>query len=181
MAKVSFTSMKLKVDDSVKVIQIAGKDVEVKQYLSAAEKNSLIELVLQAATGGTFLNTFLADCYFDLYLVMYYTNINFTDNQKSDLVKLYDILETNGVFDIVVNAIPESEYNLLVEKLDEMLAEASKYVISAKAISDNLLQYGPIRSEEIAKSFEEFDEEKFKTLIEIVKGTNGDLSLGKND
>lgn len=181
MAKVSFASMKLKVDESIKTIKIADKDVEVRQYLPAEEKNNLIELVLQSATGGTIFNPFLADCYFDLYLVMYYTNINFTDNQKADLLKLYDILETNNVFTTIVETIPENEYNTLISNLEIMTSEISKYSISAKAISDDLLQYGPIRSEEIAESFNAFDTEKFQTLIDIVKGTNGDLSLGTND
>ena len=41
MAKVSFTTLKLKVDDSTKKITIGDKEIEVKQYLNADEKYDL--------------------------------------------------------------------------------------------------------------------------------------------
>ena len=40
-----------------------------------------------------------------------YTNINFTDKQKEDPTKLYDILVSSGLVSKVINIIPVAEYN----------------------------------------------------------------------
>lgn len=172
MAKVSFASMKLKVNDSVKTIVINEKEVEVKQYLPAEDKNNLLEIAVQSATQGTLLNGFLLDIYFHLYIVMEYTNINFTDNQKSDLLKLYDILESAGVVEEVLKAIPEAEYNILRDAIINLSQEAAKYMISAKAIADNLMQYAPEKSAEIAENVKNFDAEKYQMIVDIAKNAN---------
>ena len=43
-----------------------------------------------------------------------YTNINFTDKQKEDPTKLYDMLISSGLVVAVVNAIPEAEYHEII-------------------------------------------------------------------
>ena len=58
MAKVSFASLKLKKKEEVKIIQIGEKEIEVKQYLPAEDKNSILEATISSADGGTVLNTF---------------------------------------------------------------------------------------------------------------------------
>ena len=50
-----------------------------------------------------------------LEIIFRYTNISFTDKQKEDLVKLYDLMDSNDLFDIIINEIPENEYNTIVD------------------------------------------------------------------
>lgn len=172
MAKVSFASMKLKTQDDVIKIQIADKEVEIKKYLPAKDKNNLIEITLQNATEGTVFNTFLMDVYFHTYMIFAYTNINFTDTQKEDILKLYDILETNGVIEAVIAALDAEaghEYKDLREYMLEMADYTSKYMLSAKAIADDLMQYAPDKAEQITNTLENFDEQKFETLINVAK------------
>jgi len=40
--------------------------------------------------------------YFNLYIVYFYTNLNFTDKQKEDPAKLYDQMESNGLITEVI-------------------------------------------------------------------------------
>lgn len=172
MAKVSFTTMKLKTKEDVIKITIADKEVEVKKYLPAAEKNDLIAMALQESARGTVFNPFLMDIYFHLYLIFAYTNINFTDNQKEDLLKLYDILESNGVIEAVIQALIAeggNEYPDLRDYLVETADYISRYMTSAKAIADDLMQYAPDKASELADNVADFDEEKFRTLINIAK------------
>lgn len=172
MAKVSFTTMKLKTKDDVIKITIADKEVEIKKYLPAAEKNDLIAMTLQESARGTVFNTFLMDVYFHLYVIFAYTNINFTDTQKEDLLKLYDILESNGVIDAVVAALIAEggqEYQDLRDYMLEMANYLNTYMTSAKAIADDLMQYAPDKAAELADNVADFDEEKFRTLINIAK------------
>jgi hypothetical protein len=172
MAKVSFASMKLKVNEAVNVIDLFGKEVEVKQYLPIEDKNSLCEIALQAATGGTVFNSLLAEAYFNTYIIIEYTNINFTDNQKADVLKLYDILDSNGIIDTVIEAIPKEEYITLYESFTEMTKNINKYMTSAKAIADDIMQYAPNKSAEITANLADFDEEKFANVIKIAQDTN---------
>lgn len=172
MAKVSFTGLKLKVKDEVKTFTIGEKEIEVKQYLPAEEKNTLIEVSLQEAAKGTIFNTHLMEVFFHVYLVMEYTNLNFTDTQKADLLKLYDILETNGIIEKVVSNIPESEYNYLVDELETMSKGIMKYMISAKAIADDLMQYAPVQSSQIVENIANLDLDKFQQIMGIAQDTN---------
>ena len=177
MAKVSFASMKLKVNDNVKIIKINDKEIEVKQYLPIEDKNSLCEIALNAAAAGTIYNPLLADAYFNTFIVIEYTNINFTDAQKSDILKLYNILESNDIINQVIAAIPEAEYNLLVENYNDMSDKISTYMTSAKAIADDLLQYAPKVSEQVATNVANFDNEKFAEVAKIAQQTGIGRSL----
>ena len=169
MAKISFASMKLKVDDSVKVIKINEKEVEVKQYLPIEDKNSLCEIALHAAAAGTIFNPLLAEAYFNTYVVIEYTNINFTDNQKADILKLFDILDSNDVINEVIAAIPEREYNLLLSSFEDMVEAIGTYMTSAKAIADDLMQYAPDKSAELAANLADMDVEKYEEVMRIAQ------------
>ena len=171
MAKVSFASMKLKVDDTIKVIKINDKEVEVKQYLPIEDKNSLCEVALNAAAAGTIFNPLLAEAYFNTYVVIEYTNINFTDNQKADVLKLFDILDSNDVINEVIAAIPEREYNLLLSSFEDMVEAIGTYMTSAKAIADDLMQYAPDKSAQIAENVSSFDAEKYEEILRLAQAT----------
>lgn len=169
MAKVSFASMKLKVDDSVKIINIGEKEIEVKQYLPIEDKNNLCEIALQNASAGTIFNPLLAEVYFSTYIVIEYTNLNFTDNQKADILKLFDILDSNNIINKVIEAIPQKEYEVLVNSFEEMMCNIKYYMSSAKAIADDLLQYAPDKSAEIAENVTNFDVEKYEQIMKIAQ------------
>lgn len=167
MAKVSFASLKLKTKDDVKTIMIGGKEVEVKQYLPTADKVSLLEIAVQVADGATILNTLALDALFHLYIVFKYTNLSFTDAQKEDLLKLYDVLETNGVIEEVLTAIPESEYAILHENLDAMVAGYDKYRNSARAIVEQLSVFAPQTAVDLGKQLKDFDVDKMQEVLAI--------------
>ena len=169
MAKVSFASMKLKVDDSVKIINIGEKEIEVKQYLPIEDKNNLCEIALQNASAGTIFNPLLAEVYFSTYIVIEYTNLNFTDNQKADILKLFDILDSNDIINKVIEALPQKEYEILVNSFEEMMCNIKCYMSSAKAIADDLLQYAPDKSAEIAENVTNFDVEKYEQIMKIAQ------------
>ena len=61
------------------------------------------------------------DQYFHLYLVYMYTDIQFTDKQREDENKLYDILKSNNIIDNVLQAIPDTEYQELLDFMQERI------------------------------------------------------------
>lgn len=164
---VTFSSLKLKPNTEVKKITINEKEIEVLQYLPAEDKNSLLELTIQEADRGTVVNTFALDCLFHLYLVMEYTNITFTDKQRENMLALYDLLETNGVIEAVVAAIPVAEYNELRDSLNDMVAKYAVYRNSFKAALEQLQMFVPQQAGEMAETIQSMDMEKLGNVLSI--------------
>lgn len=112
MAKVSLTKLGLKVNQEIKTITFNEQIIEVKQYLPVNDKLELISNVINLAHDeNNFSNPVRVSVFTTLEIMYTYTNINFTDKQKEDPTKLYDMLISSGLVAEVVNAIPEAEYH----------------------------------------------------------------------
>lgn len=171
MAKVTFASLKLKAKEEVKTITINEKEIEIKQYLPAADKNSILESTIAEADGGTILNTFAVDIYFHLFVIFKYTNLSFTDAQKADLLKLYDVLESNGVIEQIIKEIPEVEYNTLYDNLEGMLKLYNEYRNSAKALVEQFTMFAPNQAANIGEQIQNLDIEKMKNVLQLADFT----------
>ena len=135
MPKVPFSKLNLKKIDKVQVVTINGLEVEVKQYLPVAEKLELIANVLNnSADDNNFANPVKTYVLSHLEIIYAYTNLSFTDKQKEDPAKLYDILETNGIIDSIILALPPSEYDNLIEDITSTIDAYYKYKNSALGI-----------------------------------------------
>lgn len=135
MAKVPFSKLNLKKIDKVQVVTINGLEIEVKQYLPVAEKLELIANVLNnSADDNNFANPVKTYVLSHLEIIYAYTNLSFTDKQKEDPAKLYDILETNGIIDSIILALPPSEYDNLIEDITSTIDAYYKYKNSALGI-----------------------------------------------
>ena len=112
MAKVPFSKLGLKkIKDDIVKIDFNGIEIEVKQYLPIDDKLQLVvNVISNAADGNRFYNPIKISAFITLEIIFMYTNLSFTDAQKKDLSKLYDILISNGLAAEVINAIPEKEY-----------------------------------------------------------------------
>lgn len=141
MAKVAFSKLALKKQDKVNTIKIGNFDIEVKQYLPVNDKLDLIARVLNGAHDeNNFPNPVKIEVIGALEIIMAYTNLSFTEKQKEDVAKLYDLLETNGVIDQVVSAIPEEEYNFIIDGIDDTIEAVYTYQNSILGILENVSQ-----------------------------------------
>ena len=177
MAKVSFTGLKLKTKEEVKTIKIGEKEIEIKQYLPAADKNSILESTIAEADGGTILNTFAIDVYFHLFVIFKYTNLNFTDAQKTDLLKLYDVLESNGIIEQIIAEIPEIEYKTLYDNLEEMIKLYNEYRNSAKALIEQFTMFAPNVAANINEQIQNFDINKMQEVLALADYTGINNSI----
>ena len=71
MAKVSFSSLKLKVKEDIEEIYIGDKKIEVKTYISTEELNDMIQAVVEQSTTSTIYNDFLGNCILADYIIDY--------------------------------------------------------------------------------------------------------------
>ena len=159
MAKVTFASLKLKIKDEIKTININDKEVEVKQYLTAEDKYDLIMISLQQAKENGIYNDFKLDMFLHLNIVFMYTNLTFTDKQRENLPNLYDILETNDIIEMVISAIPENE----IKK------SLITYENSVAGIVNNLITQLPANAQAAADIVDNFNPEKYNEVINFAK------------
>lgn len=139
MAKVPFTKLQLKKINNSKEFTYNEQTITVKQYLPIQDKMSLISRVINAAADSyNFANPVKLDMYLALEIVYTYTNLSFTDKQKEDIGKLYDLLEENKIFSKVIELIPEEEYNTLWEGVVEISESIYAYQTSLLGILDTV-------------------------------------------
>lgn len=141
MAKVPFTKLKCKIDDSIKEVKLNDEiTVEVKQYLPIQEKLGLIGRVIELAheQDANYSNPVKISVYRELELVFAYTNITFTDKQKEDSAKLYDMLVSSGVLKIIIDSIPTEEYRSISCGIDASIKAIYQYQNSALGILDGI-------------------------------------------
>ena len=139
MAKVSLTKLGLKVNQVVKNIEFNGQIIEVKQYLPVNDKLELISNVINLAHDeNNFSNPVKVSVFTTLEIMYAYTNINFTDKQKEDPTKLYDLLISSGLVCEVIDAIPEAEYHEIICGVEDSINAIYTYRNSVMGILDTI-------------------------------------------
>ena len=139
MAKIPFTKLQLKKINESKEFTYNEQVITVKQYLPIQDKLALISRVINSAADEyNFTNPVKLDMYLALEIVFTYTNLSFTEKQKEDIVKLYDLLEENKIFDKVIELIPEEEYDTLWEGVVELSESIYAYQTSVLGILDTV-------------------------------------------
>lgn len=181
MAKVTFTSLKLKQNTETKEIKIGDNTIEVKQYLPISDKNDLIQITLQKAEENGVYNELLLDTYFNLNIVYLYTNITFTEKQREDELKLYDLLEGNGVIDMVIAALPENEYQALKDMIEESQYNIMSYRNTAGAVLQSIIQDLPKNAAAAKEIIDTFDKTKYQTVIDFATAANGGRNIKTNE
>lgn len=141
MAKIGFTKLSLKRKNEVKTITINNNQIEIKQYLPVNEKLDLIARVINGAHDqNNFPNPIKIEVIGTLEMIMAYTNISFTEKQKEDIPKLYDLLEENGVIKDIISQIPEDEYNFIIDGINKTVDAVYAYNNSVLGILESVSQ-----------------------------------------
>lgn len=141
MAKVSFTKLGLKKNEDVGILHINEQDIEVKQYLPINEKLELISSVINsAADENNFSNPVKENVFLTLEILYHYTNINFTDKQKEDPIKLYDLAVSSGLVNKVTDLIPEEELDEVINGVAQSVKAIYTYRNSALGILESISQ-----------------------------------------
>lgn len=139
MAKVAFSKLGLKEKKEVKTITINNVQIEVKQYLPINNKIDIITNVINNTQDqNNFPNPVKIEVLATLELIFAYTNLSFTEKQKEDVAKLYDLLDSNDIINEIIEAIPEEEYRFLIESLDDTIDAVYSYRNSVLGILEQV-------------------------------------------
>lgn len=139
MAKVPFSKLNIKLNTNVSPLIWNEQTIEVKQYLPIEEELEMIAAAINetvSTDANKFLNVIKLRMYLSLEIVFHYTNLTFTDKQKENLPKLYDLLASNNFFDKLFDYVPSvgSIFQITEELGDRIYA----YNNSAYGILDNV-------------------------------------------
>lgn len=168
MAKVGLTKLGLKENKDIKTITYNDAEIEVKQYLPVNDKLQLIGNVMNSAHQTNFPNPVLIEVFGSLEIIYAYTNINFTDKQKEDPMKLYDLLNSSGLIDAVVGAIPEVEYETVIDGIGDTIEAYYNYNNSVLGILENIKEDYSNLDLEATKITEKLSDEKNLGLLKEV-------------
>ena len=139
MAKVNFLKLGLAKEDKVATFDWNGQTIEVKQYLPIQEKMNLITDVINwCQDENNFINEAKMSLFMDLEIIYRYTNINFTEKQKEDPTKLYDLFTTSGLFKDVFTVLPQEEYKTIAVWLSKTAQHVYEYRDALKTDYNNL-------------------------------------------
>lgn len=174
MPKVSFTNLKLKVNTEVNTFQFGENKtkIEVLKYLPIEDKNDLIHIALQNAEEDGIYNDILLEMYFNLYIIYFYTNINFTDKQKEDPAKLYDQMQSNGLITSVIEAMDNDEYANLLTSLEVIRDANLTYKNTAGAVLQTIIQDLPRNAAAAAEIVNNLNPENFKEVQRLAQLAN---------
>ena len=141
MPKIGFTKLGLKPNNEIQYIEFNEQTIEVKQYLPVEEKLELITNVLELShDSNNFSNPVKVSVFTTLEIIEKYTNVNFTEKQKENPTKLYDLLVGNGFAAAVIKAIPEPEYDEILTGIKQTIKSVYKYQNSILGILDTISQ-----------------------------------------
>lgn len=128
MSKIAFTKLNLLKNSKVETLEWNSQKIEVKQYLSLEEKFGLIQKVLQNAQDDqVFFNPCKVDLYETIEIILAYSNINVTEKQGEDTLKLYDLFVGSGLAQQIKNLIPNTELDYINTGIHDTIAEIYKY------------------------------------------------------
>lgn len=179
MKTVKFTNLKLKLKvPETKKIVVEDTEIEVNQWIPIKDIAEFVSFVAENSL-DEITNSFSpvrVEVYTMLGLVKFYTNISFTDKQLyEDSVKTYDILESNKVFDLVIEQIPEKEYEYVMNTIKETLRDitnvSNSFVGMVRAASSEAANVDSKLSEIFNKLTNEDNLTQLKNLREDIDKT----------
>lgn len=143
MSKIAFNKLGLSKNSSFNEIEFNEQKIQVSQYLDLGLKSTLINAAVRYSVIKGIVDEVLVDAYLHMFIVEHYTNISFTPKQKENILDTFDILESNGFFNLIIGAMNPSEYEYLfsmAKKLTVNLNEYNRTIVSLAEGTESLLE-----------------------------------------
>lgn len=123
--------------EELRQITIAnGKTLQVKSHLSLKEKTDFLNFVTNVAIDnntGVF-DPLRVEVAFGVAICMWYGNIRFSDDDIKGMDNLYDILDSNGIIDDIIQVMEAEEYDFMYTLVEETTKNIARYNTSAAGI-----------------------------------------------
>lgn len=174
----SFASLKLKQNKEYNIAKFGDVEIKVLKYLPIEDKIDLIDIALNNSreVNGLY-NDIKLEQYFNLYIIYFYTDLTFTQKQKENESKLYDLMQGNELIINILGAMEEDEYDFLCNELEQVRKSRETYLTSAAALMQSVIQDLPRNAAAAAEIVDNFDKTKYQNVIQFAKNANGGRSI----
>lgn len=141
MAKVSFSKLGLTKNTEIQSFEYNGQIVEVKQYLPINDKATLVAQILNYTLNNgenRFPNPLQVEVFTMLGVIEKYTNITFTEKQKEDPAKLFDLINGSGLWSTIIEHLDKVDYGMLLQYIKKSIESYYQYHNSIFGILDSI-------------------------------------------
>ena len=140
MARVSFTKLGLTKNSDVSILEWGDQKIEVKDYLPMNEKLELVSTIVNHSIDDNgYYNPMRVHINIIVEVILAYTNINVTEKQKDDILKLYDLFVSSGLSGkILGETMSPYEYNYIKQWVNETINSIYSYKNSVLGILDTI-------------------------------------------
>lgn len=150
-----------------------GNKIYITKYLPIESKYDIVMITLQESLEDKIYNPIKLDMCFHVNLVLMYTDLVFTDEEKQDISKLYDEMKSTGFLNEFLKHIDEEEYKEMQEDIENISQLLMKYNMSAAGILAKFIDDLPANAEAAQKILDGFDPEKYQNVIDFARNANG--------
>jgi hypothetical protein len=176
----NFNQLNLKVNNKARTLKFKDNEIKVKQYLPIEDKVNLVQIALQQSLRDGVYNEGLLTAYFHVYVVMFYTDLEFTDEEKHDVLTLFDLMESENLAGAVIDLIPKEEFSDLLEILNNQQRNDMVYKQSAAYLIGQFIDALPSQMEQVGKIINEFDPSKYQAVVDFATAANGGRNIVTN-
>ena len=160
-----------------KTVKLNSLEVKVLQYLPISDKIDIIQIALQKSEEDGIYNELLLDMYFHLHIIFCYTDLEFSEEDLSDLMTLYDRLESHGFISEIIGAMDSNEYKNLIDYLEIMKKNKLEYKNTAAAVLRGIVQDLPKNAEAAKEILDQFDPNKYQEVLDFATAANGGRNI----
>lgn len=158
-------------DDKAKEINIDIKgevyNIKVRSYVPSYNINEAIdEIISQSFINGRFspVRSTIAT---QLAIILLFTDIRFTKKEQEKIYTVYDVFESLGLFQKIIDAIGEQEYTNFMKLLNESIQMEIKYRNTFLYAANNFMLNAPKAVQDGVKVMEQIDPNKLETLMKL--------------
>jgi hypothetical protein len=133
----SFKDMQLSVEQSTQSVKINDAlTLEVRKYLPIKEKTDFLQFIVNSTLDentGCF-SPVRVNVYYSIAICRWYASIDFDLEDLEHIEDIFDALETNGIVEAILSAIPQGEQDFMNELVEETIHDIARYNSSAAGI-----------------------------------------------
>ena len=149
--------------------QLNDLGVEVLSYLPLLDKYNLINITLQESFDGNIYHPVKVEGVFYVYVAILYTNITFTEKQKTDIFKTYDLIMSSGLLNLILHNIPDEEFNTVLTLFKDTLAANEKYIHSFTSMVSQFTEQIASKAEQLQEQLKNIDFDKIQNTVDLAK------------
>lgn len=166
----NYSDLNLKTNTKGITFKFQDQEIEIFEYLPLEYKYDVIMCSLHDADERGVYNYIKLDAYFHLNLFLSFVkNINFSQDDMADKLKLYNEIQSSGLMDAFLAAVPEREYRDCLEALTHMEETVMKYRNTAGAALQALMEQMPKVAGEASQLIDQLGPENMGKLTKLAE------------